>query len=276
MLSFFRINDPYRLIFVLILIFLARLPYLISADFLTIPELNWMVVGEKLSDGAFLYVDAWDELGPLSAIVYWIIDLLFGRSQLAYQIIGIIIFFIQCAYFNVFLLKHKVFNENSYVPAMIYAVLGLITFNSITLSPQLMGLTFILPVFDGLFSHMETRRRVDENPLNIGIYTGLASLFYLPYIFFIVIWFFVLLIYSSTIGRRYLLMFYGAFFTFFVLWLWYAWKGHITELHINYFNSFFRRAIKYFVGFQKHPTFDRRAFTVWDKRLSKGYQASRV
>lgn len=246
MLSFFRINDPYRLILVLIIIVLARLPFLVSPEFLTVSELKWMVIGEKLGEGGVLYVDIWVEIGPLSALVYWLIDLLFGRSQLTYQLLGMLIFFIQCAYFNVFLLRHKVYNENSYVPALIYATLGLLTFNEITLSPQLMGLTFVLPVYSGLFSHMESRRRVDENPLNIGIYTGIASLFYLPYIFFIFIWFFVLLIYSSTIGRRYLLMFYGAFFTFFVAWLLYVWKGHISEFHINFVNSFFRRAIHYY------------------------------
>jgi hypothetical protein len=67
---------------------LLRLPYLISSEWLSIPELRWLLVGETLNEGDLLYVDILDDIGPLSAYVYSVLNFLFGRSQLAIQIFG--------------------------------------------------------------------------------------------------------------------------------------------------------------------------------------------
>jgi hypothetical protein len=209
-----------------------------------------MITGEKLGEGGLLYVDIWEETGPLSAIVYWIVDLATGGSLFVYRFLGLLLFFIQAAYFNIILLKHKAFNENNYVPGLIFALLGLMTFNEITLSPQLLGLTFILLVMDSLFTHMESGRRTDDNPINIGIFTGIAGLFYLPYIYFLLIWLIALLLYSSTIGRRYLLMMYGFVFVFFVLWMLYAWKGQTRALNVAYFQSIFHGSVESYWDFK--------------------------
>jgi hypothetical protein len=70
LLGYFRINDPYRLVIIFILLLILRLPYLISSEWLSIPELKWMLIGERMNDGAMLYVDIWDDIAPLSALVY--------------------------------------------------------------------------------------------------------------------------------------------------------------------------------------------------------------
>lgn len=208
-----------------------------------------MVVGERLNEGVLLYVNLWDETGPLAALVYGFIDLVFGRSALSFRIFGLIIFFIQAAYFNISLLRHKILTENNYVPALVYAVLGMLVFNQITLSPTLMGLSFIVPAFDNLFFHIQARKKFDKQLVNIGILTGIASLFYAPFVWFMVIWLFALLIYSSTIYRRYILMLYGFVFVFFILWLYYVWKSQADKLYIDYFFSIFRRAPNHYISF---------------------------
>ena len=126
MLGYFRINDPYRLVIIFFLLLLFRMPYLISSDWLSIPELEWMLVGEKLNEGALLYVDVIDDIGPLSAMVYKGFDFLFGRSPLTIQIIGLIVFFFQIFYINFLALKHKMYNENNYLPVQKYSRLKLL------------------------------------------------------------------------------------------------------------------------------------------------------
>jgi hypothetical protein len=244
LLGLFRINDPYRLIVVFILLFGVRLPFMISDTTLTVNELSWMVIGEKLHGGALLYEGLWTDMAPLSAIVYWIVDLIADRSMFAYRLLGAIIFFLQASYFNIILLRHKVFNENNYIPSLLYVLYGLVIFNEITLSPQLMGLTFVLFAINSLFTHMASGRRTDENPLNIGIYTGLSALFYLPFVYFLLAWLLALLLYSSTIWRRYLLLLYGFMFVFFVLWIFYAWKESTRALNADFFQSIFRPDVK--------------------------------
>ncbi len=164
-----------------------------SDNILTQPELHWMIVGERLGEGVLLYVNLWDETGPLAALVYGFIDIIFGRSVLSYRILGLILFFIQAAYFNISLLRHKILTEYNYVPSLVYAILGMLVFNQITLSPALMGLSFILPAFDNLFFHLQARKRFDAQLVNIGILTGIASLFYIPFVYFMIIWVFALL-----------------------------------------------------------------------------------
>jgi hypothetical protein len=81
LLGYFRINDPYRLVIIFILLLILRLPYLISSEWLSIPELKWMLIGERMNDGAMLYVDIWDDIAPLSALVYKGINFAAGRAS---------------------------------------------------------------------------------------------------------------------------------------------------------------------------------------------------
>ena len=146
-----------------------------------------MIVGERMNEGALLYVGIWDDIGPFSALTYRTLDLLFGRSQLSLQIFGLLLFFFQIFYMNYIALKHKMYNENNYLPAFFYGILGLTFFNIITLSPQLLGITFVLLSLNSLFNHIETRSKTDGNLLNIGLYIGIASLFFIPYFIMVLV-----------------------------------------------------------------------------------------
>ena len=69
MLSYFRINDPLRIITVLFLLFLLRLPVLLSGGPITVNELNWMLVGERLAEGNIIYNQLIDNISPLASFV---------------------------------------------------------------------------------------------------------------------------------------------------------------------------------------------------------------
>ena len=193
-----------------------------------------MVVAERMNEGALLYVDVWDDIGPLSAWVYRIPDFLFGRSHLTLQLLGLLVYFFQIFFLNYMSLRHKMFNENNYLPALFYGIFGLLFFNIVTLSPQLMGMTFILFSVNNLFNHVETRDKKDGNLLNIGLYVGIASLFYLPFIFMIFVHIIGLVFFTNTIGRRYLLLLYGIGVPFVIAWLIYLWNGAGYDLYRNY------------------------------------------
>ena len=123
MLTFFRLNDPYRLIVIFLLLLAMRIPAMIGPYEITVPELSYMLVGEKFSEGSKLYSEIWENMAPLSAIVYGIIDFIFGRSVVAYQIIAWLFVCFQVFLFNRLLLLNKVYNENTYIPGFIYALL---------------------------------------------------------------------------------------------------------------------------------------------------------
>ncbi|MFC2126236.1 hypothetical protein ACFLU5_15685 [Bacteroidota bacterium] len=239
MLNFFRINDPYRLIFVLIILFIVRLPFLISGNQITYTEIEWLVIGEKMGDGFSMYGNIYHYLGPLSAGIYWLMDLVFGKSAFVYQIFGILIVFLQASIFNFFLLNHKAYNENNYIPALIYSVLMFTFFDFINLSPVLLGLTFVILAFDLTFRHIEGRNKRDWIVLNIGIYLGIATLFYLPMFLFMISTFFAFILFTNTIFRRYLLLLYGFFVPILMVMLYFYMKGNYQDFASCYFYPIF-------------------------------------
>lgn len=209
MLNFFRINDPYRLIAIFLILLLIRVPSLLSENLVTIPELNYMLVGEKVASGSQLYSDVWDGIAPLSALIYSVIDYLFGRSQLVYQLLAYLLICYQVFIFNRFLLTSRAYAENTYVPGLVYGLLASICYDMNTLTPFLMGMTFILLALNNIFSHIEVRAKRDEDILNIGLYIGIATIIYLPYCIFTLCSLVIFTFFTGTIGRRYAMMTFG-------------------------------------------------------------------
>ncbi|MDX1629278.1 MAG: hypothetical protein R3345_11300 [Fulvivirga sp.] len=236
MLSFFRLNDPYRLIFIFLILLVIRLPYMFADGHLTLPELDYMLVGEKLSTSNTLYKGLWENIAPLSAAVYMIIDYLFGRSQHAYYWLSLFVLFYQCALFNRMLLINKAYNENTYVPGAVYGILMSFFFDFITLTPVLMGLTFVLLALNNIFSHIEFRAKRDEKILNIGIYLGLASLFYLPFIIYGLGAVVIFMFFTGTVLRRYMLMFFGFLLPLMLAATYFLIDGRIYEFLYSFIN----------------------------------------
>lgn len=211
MLSLFRINDPYRLVFLLVLLCALRIPVFIIGQPATAIELHWLVLGEKLTTpGTTLYLDVWDSTGPLAAGVYYWVYLLFGKSFLAMRLLGLLLVLVQAVIFNSILIKNKAHVENTYIPAFFYVLFSQLVFDTSTLSPVLMGLTFLLFAINYIFKRIDNFTR-DSLFLYSGLHLGLATLFYLPYFIFFLIFVLSVLLYTSAIPRRVLLLVHGYF-----------------------------------------------------------------
>src|SRR5690554_580906 len=129
---------------ILFLMVILRIPYMLLEIPLLQPELVWMLTGERLAHGFSMYVDIIDDNGPLSAGIYWLIHVFVGKSFLAYQLIAGLIILFQIFYINSLFIQYKAFEENTYIPALVMTVLFHLSFDFLTLSPALMGTTFIL------------------------------------------------------------------------------------------------------------------------------------
>ncbi|HSI75828.1 MAG TPA: hypothetical protein VK957_08030 [Lunatimonas sp.] len=184
MLQFFKVNDPFRLLGILLFVVLLRLPYIWLDMPLLQPEMIWMLIGERLVGDYAMYSQIMDDTGPLSALVYWALYSLFGRSLWAYHgVAGIIILF-QVIYLNFLFIRFKSFQENSYLPAIVMLALFHLSYDFLILSPSLMGNTFILLAFGQLFSHTNINRNSTESVLLLGLYGGFALCFHFPLVVF--------------------------------------------------------------------------------------------
>ena len=242
MLRFFKVNDPYRPLFLLAFLLLLRVPFYWNGIETLLPDLHYMLIGERLANGNALYKDLWVNIGPFSAAFFTILDWLFGKSIISYHIIGFLLMFIQAMLFNRLALKNKIYTENNYVPAAVYVTLMSMSMDMFVVSPIMLANTFILMAMNHIFSQVEFRTKRDEKILSIGIYLGVASLFYFPAVLFGLIGILGLTLFSATILRRYLLIVYGLTLPFLMIAVYYFLMGNTTDSMFVFFNSWFEVA----------------------------------
>ncbi len=209
MLRYFRINDPYRLVGLLIIMTLLSLPLFIDTTPLTYPELKSFVIGEKVSEGNALYSELIDSTPPLASWFYGLFDLVFGRAVTIRHILAFFILFTQSAFLGIMLIDKKVFAENTYIPSFIFSLLAFISFDSISLTADLLAFGFILLTLNNLFKEIEFRVQRDETIFSLGLFISLASLLSFSYSIYMPGTIIILAIFTRTTLRKYLLMVFG-------------------------------------------------------------------
>ena len=221
------------MIIVLLVMILMRLPFYLEGLGLLIPELKWMLIGERLNNGFNLYTGVIDDIGPFSAWVYQGIDFLFGRSETALRFLSVVLIFIQSYIFNSFLLANKGYRENTYVPAFMFVVFMCYSFDFFTLSPQLMSLTFVLLGLNNIFKRIDNKTR-DELFLYTGIHLAIAVLFYFPAWIIFVTFLVILILFSNSLPRRLLLMVLGFLTTLGLVSLIFVIRGSFEEFILQF------------------------------------------
>jgi len=209
LISFFRNSSPIRIVFLLLLLLLIRIPviFLIGLP-LTTQELNWMLVGERMHQGYLLYTGIWDSISPLSAVVYWFVDWQLGRSQLAYQMLALVLTALHVVLFNRITNKNQLFPETTYLPGLVYLILMNTSFDFFTLSPVLLSMTFVLLALDRLYVQLDQRVK-NDTVFEAGFYLAVAALFHLPVGIMILFALLSLLFFGSSDFRQYFLLLFG-------------------------------------------------------------------
>jgi hypothetical protein len=208
-LRFFRINDPYRLLAVMAVMVALALLYIPLHHEPDATELKAMVVGEALMSGQAMYADIFDSTAPLAAVIFGLVDFLFGRSLLARDVLALIILFFQVGLFAVTLIQHKAYAESTYVPALVFGVLCFWSYDLLQLSEELLGSLLLLSALGNIFKEIEFRVQRDETVLNLGVLIGLASLLLFSYAIFLPAVMVLLLVYARLDARRLLLIVFG-------------------------------------------------------------------
>ncbi|WP_461091337.1 hypothetical protein [Spirosoma gilvum] len=239
MLRFFQSYFSYLYVSLLGLLVLIRLPLLLNSFPLLTPELNWMIIGEQINQGDLLYRDIWDSVSPLSALVYWGLDSLFGRSTMALHAAALLVSVFQIVYFNYLCNNRDLYPDRTFWPGLIYMLFMHISYDCLTLSPVLMSTSFLLLAFGTLTRQMD-RRGVTDEVFEVGFYVGIAALFYLPSALFIIWTMLSLLFYTGASFRQYSLSFFGFLFPIAATVLFYYLYDSLDDFNRNLLASVFR------------------------------------
>lgn len=239
MLRFFRINDPYRLLGVFLVMLAFAMPLFIDFIPITISQLKSFVLGEALNDGKIMYSQVIDDTPWLAAKMDQWMVWVFGRSIIARQILTLIILYVQACFFAIILVNRKAFTENNYFTGLIFGILCFFSFDVLSLSNELWASLFLLLAINNLFKEIEFKTQRDVTIFNLGLYLGIASLFVFSYGFFLIGSLIILLVFARLQTRKSLLLFFGFAFPHLLLIALYFYKGNLNTLgHLFYGANF--------------------------------------
>ncbi len=208
MLRYFRINDPYRLIILLVLLLLASLPFLLDLPPVTLQELKDMVLGEVIGDKT-MYTEIVDRTAPMMAVTDGVLNFVFGRSLLGRHLLALFIIFFQASYFGILLINNKAYNENTYVPALVFGFMCFFSFDMLATTPELLASTLLLLTLNNLFKEIEFRVDRDSIVLNLGVFLGFSSLYVLSYSIFLIGAIIILIVFARATFRKIAMLVFG-------------------------------------------------------------------
>jgi hypothetical protein len=196
-----------------VLLLAIRLPLLWWGVALTPIELHSLLVGERLREGALPYRDLYDSTAPLSAALFGLLELVGNRPLWLYRVLALGLLFLQALRFNFVLNRADVHPERGYVGALTYLLLACLTTDLDTLSPLLIGHTFVVAALSALLP--TSREGYDNRRLfRAGFLVGVAALCYLPLALFLLVGLFAVIIFAANTFRSFLLLLCGFLFPY--------------------------------------------------------------
>ncbi|OON71009.1 hypothetical protein [Hymenobacter sp. CRA2] len=191
-----------------------RLPLLWLGEVpLSLAELRGWLVGERLHAGALLYRDVYDHTAPLAAAVYGLLDLALPRSWLLYRLLALALVLTQAVRLSVVLNRYNVHPERGYLAALMYVLLASVTAELDTLSPLLLGQTFVVFALSALLP--TSREGYDSSRLfRAGFLLGVAALCYLPLAWLLLLGLFAVISFAANSFRSFLLLLCGFAFPY--------------------------------------------------------------
>lgn len=223
MLSYFRQNDPFRVIGLLLLLVITRCFFFIFLKDTSVPSASTPLSIEHLFQGTegLLY-------GLFQSGLSFLIE-----SYYLNVILASIIVLWNASLINMLLIRNSAFEENTYIPASLYIIFMSSSVDNYFLSAQLLGSSFILLCLIYLQEHLKNRNS-DEKVLNIGGTLAVASLFFLPYAWYLLLVLVLFLFYSGTVGRRYLLVIWGFILINLIAWFPLLFLGEGASFWLGY------------------------------------------
>ena len=235
MLRFFKSSLPAQLLVLLVLVLALRLPLLWLGLPTTAAELRLLLLGEGLGAGAWPYRDLYDGTAPLAAAVGGLLQLAWGRPLLLYRALALGLLLVQALRLNAVLNRADVHPERGYLAGLTYLVVASLSTDLDTLSPLLLGHTFIIFALSALLP--TSREGYDNSRLfRAGFLVGLAALCYLPLALFVVLGLFAVLIFAANSFRSALLLVCGFLSPYALLATVFLYVGalpNFTQLHLE-------------------------------------------
>ena len=200
-------------------------------------EFKNFLIGQNLNHGYRIYKDIRENIGPLSANFYQVIDFLnIPITWNAFMATGIII--LQAYIFQQTISRYLLLPNLGNLPFFVYGLFFHFSMEFLVPNGSILGLTFLLLAWNEILAQQSTLK-VNDRVFLIGIYIGIASVFFLSYALFLFWAILSLLFYSSISGRQIILLIIGFTLFFILTGLIFAFRDNFQAFIDVYKNSAF-------------------------------------
>jgi hypothetical protein len=215
-LRFFNRPLPGRLLVLLAVLLGGLVPlWLFGGAPLTLAELRQQLLGQRLAaDGVALYRGLFTTEAPLAAycwqVLAWAVPT--GGAS-AYRVVSATLLLGQAIYFNDLLHRRGALADRTWVPALLYGIVGAVWWEFDALTPLRLGQTFLLLSFSNLT--VASREGYDNrNLFQGGLLLGLAGLCYPPLLLFGFVGLLTMVFFAANAFRSSLLLLVGVLFVY--------------------------------------------------------------
>lgn len=237
MFQILRSNSIFVLIF---LVIISLLTTIIISQFNLLPytwEFKNFLIGQNLNHGYRIYKDVRENIGPLSANYYQLVDFLkIPITWNAYLATGIIV--VQAIIFQQTISRYLLLPNLGNLPFFIYSLFFHFSLEFLVPNGSMIGLTFLLLAWKEILA-LQSTLKVNDRVFLIGIYIGIASIFFLSYALFLFWAILSLLFYSSINVRQIILLIVGFSLFFIFIGLMFSYGNNLQAFIDVYKNSAF-------------------------------------
>lgn len=249
MIRFLSINDPYRLLVVLLL--MAGLGYYAHTRLpeANITEIRGIITGEMMEEGKLLYVRVLDTTPPVSALINRFMIDVAGRSIGIRHFVTVAVFYFQAVIFGLLLINNRAFEQQTYLPPFLYGTLLFFSLDSISFSQEVWASAFLVLAIDRVFRQLQFRAQLDSNLHLLGVLIGVSSLCVFSYAVFFPA---ILIILATTTRldlRQGMLLTTGFLVPHLALMISYALLNRFPELWSSFYSTNFEFNTSPFMDF---------------------------
>ena len=190
-------------------------------------EFKYHLIGQSLNQEYRLYEDIKDDIGPLSANFHQLLDYL--NIPIGYNpYITTLIILIQGFIFQQTIKKFDLISNLGHLPFFVYTLFFHLSLEFLVPNGAILGLTFILLAWKEIMAQ-ESKLQVNDRVFMVGIFIGVASLFFLSYSFFIFWAILSLLFFSSITIRQIILLLIGYIMILIVAGILFSFNGNLFD-----------------------------------------------
>ncbi|HTF81313.1 MAG TPA: hypothetical protein VL947_06305 [Cytophagales bacterium] len=245
MIELFKPNDPFRLILGVVVFIILTLPLIWVELPLTTTSVANNVIGDKINDGFWIYRDIWDYTGIFTSLAFGFTNI-FNNAHAFNTVLSLIIIYIIGVQCSLTMNKNEVYNQKNFLTLYFFMLSVFVSFTTLELSAQLMSLLFLSFALPIVLKHFSGHLH-DEDRILLGLWHGIASLFYFPSTIFFVLHLLFFAAFTKLKPTSYLLSIFGFVLPYFFICITYYTHGSLVDFVnrgiLSYFYFNFRDGI---------------------------------